>query len=69
MPRRWRRAAAPTIRASAAAIFRDVVFDEDVPTRYRVGDRIRLSGVVNARDRTDIDQNRDSAVEERRHVQ
>jgi hypothetical protein len=34
--------------------WRDVVFDEPVATRYRVGDRITFSGVVNAPDRSDI---------------
>ncbi|HLG58596.1 MAG TPA: hypothetical protein VI485_24845 [Vicinamibacterales bacterium] len=34
--------------------WRDVVFDSEVPSHYRVGDRIQLSGVVNARDRSDI---------------
>ena len=34
--------------------FRDVVFDNDVPTRYRIGERVRWSGVVAARDRNDI---------------
>ena len=34
--------------------FRDVVFDTDVPTRYRIGERARWSGVVAARDRNDI---------------
>jgi hypothetical protein len=34
--------------------WRDVVFDTDVPTRYRIGQRVQWSGVVSARDRTDI---------------
>jgi hypothetical protein len=35
--------------------FRDIVFDGPVASRYRVGDRLRLSGRVNAPDRSDID--------------
>ena len=36
--------------------WRDVVFDADVPTRYRIGQRVQWSGVVSARDRNDINQ-------------
>jgi hypothetical protein len=34
--------------------WREVVFDEDVRTHYRIGERARWSGVVSARDRSDI---------------
>jgi hypothetical protein len=34
--------------------WRDVVFDNDVPTRYRIGQHIQWSGVVSTRDRNDI---------------
>jgi hypothetical protein len=34
--------------------WRDVVFDNVVPSHYRVGDRIRWSGEVRARDRSDF---------------
>jgi hypothetical protein len=36
--------------------WRDVVFDNPVPSHYRVGDRIRWSGEVRARDRSDFNQ-------------
>jgi hypothetical protein len=36
--------------------WRQVVFDAPVPTRYRVGDRIRWSGRLSAPDRNDISQ-------------
>lgn len=36
--------------------WRDVAFDDVVPSHYRVGERIRWSGIVRARDRSDIDQ-------------
>jgi len=36
--------------------WRDVVFDTDVPTHYRIGQRVQWSGVVSARDRSDINQ-------------
>jgi hypothetical protein len=35
---------------------RDVIFDDRIPMRYRVGDHIRWSGRVSAPDRSDIDQ-------------
>jgi hypothetical protein len=34
--------------------WRDVVFDNDVPTHYRIGQRVQWSGVVSARDRNDF---------------
>jgi hypothetical protein len=34
--------------------WRDVVFDTDVATHYRIGQRVRWSGVVSARDRNDF---------------
>jgi hypothetical protein len=34
--------------------WRDVVFDNDVRTHYRIGERVRWSGVVATRDRSDI---------------
>jgi hypothetical protein len=34
--------------------WREVVFDNDVPTHYRIGQRVQWSGVVNARDRNDF---------------
>jgi hypothetical protein len=34
--------------------WRDVVFDADVPTHYRIGQRVQWTGVVSARDRNDI---------------
>jgi hypothetical protein len=34
---------------------RDVIFDERIPMRYGVGDRIRWTGVVSPADRSDID--------------
>jgi hypothetical protein len=34
--------------------WRDVVFDTDVATHYRIGQRVRWSGVVSASDRNDI---------------
>jgi hypothetical protein len=34
--------------------WRDVVFDDVVPSYYRVGERIRWSGEVRARDRSDF---------------
>ena len=34
--------------------WRDVVFDNDVPTHYRIGQRVQWSGIVSARDRSDI---------------
>jgi hypothetical protein len=36
--------------------WRDVIFDSEVPSRYRIGDRVRWSGVVTARDRSDINR-------------
>jgi hypothetical protein len=36
--------------------WRDVVFDAAVPSRYRVGSRVRWSGAVNAPDRSDINE-------------
>jgi len=36
--------------------WRDVVFDTDVATHYRIGQRVQWSGVVSARDRSDINQ-------------
>jgi hypothetical protein len=36
--------------------WRDVAFDDVVPSHYRIGERARWSGVVRARDRSDINQ-------------
>jgi hypothetical protein len=36
--------------------WRDVVFDTDVASHYHVGDRVRWTGVVTARDRSDFNQ-------------
>jgi hypothetical protein len=36
--------------------FRDVIFDTDVATHYRIGERVQWSGVVSARDRNDFDR-------------
>jgi hypothetical protein len=34
--------------------WRDVIFDNDVRTHYRIGERVQWSGVVSARDRNDF---------------
>ena len=41
-------------RARAAASWRDVVFDHDVPTHCRIGERVQWSGVMSAHDRNDF---------------
>jgi hypothetical protein len=43
-------------RSFAPRDLRDVIFDEPIPMRYRVGDRIRWSGRIDPPDRSDIDQ-------------
>jgi hypothetical protein len=43
-------------RAFAPRDLRDVIFDEPIPTRYRVGDRIRWSGRIDPPDRSDFDE-------------
>ncbi len=58
--------------------WRDVVFDNDVPTHYRIGQRVQWSGLVSARDRNDINQilirfwksggTKDNAIEVRARV-
>jgi hypothetical protein len=43
-------------RSFAPRDLRDVIFDEPVPMRYRVGDRIRWSGRIDPPDRSDINE-------------
>jgi hypothetical protein len=43
-------------RSFAPRDLRDVIFDEPIPMRYHVGDRIRWSGRIDPPDRSDINQ-------------
>jgi hypothetical protein len=36
--------------------WRGVIFDQPVPSRFRVGERVRVTGQVTSRDRTDFNQ-------------